>query len=221
MFISKSKYIVGLQCPKLLWIHYNAKDLLPEIDARTQFIFDEGHRIGELAKQFFPDGIDLDYEKDFNKVPELSAKTMKERKPVFEAGFLSKNSFARADILNPVENDKWDIIEVKSGTKVKPINYHDLALQQYCYKNAGVKIRDSWILHLNYKYLKQKKTTLKEKFELVNVTEKVKDCMCGIENRISEMLKIIEHTEQPQVKPNKNCNYPYKCIMKSYCYNLN
>ena len=36
----------------------------PEIDARTQFIFDEGHRIGELAKQFFPDGIDLDYEKD-------------------------------------------------------------------------------------------------------------------------------------------------------------
>ena len=52
-------------------------------------------------------------------------------KPIFEAGFLSKNTYARADVLNPVENDEWDIIEVKSGTKVKTINYHDLALQKY------------------------------------------------------------------------------------------
>ncbi len=220
MFISKSKYLVGLQCPKLLWIHYNAKNLLPEIDARTQFIFDKGHRIGELAKQFFPEGIDLDYEKDFNKVPELSAEALKERKPIFEAGFLSKNTFARADVLNPVENDEWDIIEVKSGTKVKTINYHDLALQQYCYKNAGVKIRDSWILHLNYSFLNRKDATLKQKFEFVNVTEQVEVYTIGIESRISEMLKIIEQPKPPEVTSNKNCRFPYKCVILSDCWDI-
>ena len=220
MFISKSKYLVGLQCPKLLWIHYNAKDSLPEIDARTQFIFDEGHRIGELAKQFFPDGIDLDYEKDFNKVPKLSEKTLKERKPIFEAGFLSKNTYARADVLNPVENDKWDIIEVKSGTKVKTINYHDLALQKYCYENAGIKIRDCYILHLNYRFLNRTHATLEQKFDFVNVTEKVEICEIGIERRISEMLKIIERNEPPKIKPNKNCRFPYKCVMLSDCWEI-
>ncbi len=227
MFISKSKYLVGLQCPKLLWIHYNAKNLLPRIDPQTQAIFDEGHRIGELAKQLFPDGIDLDYEQDFNKVPELSKKTLEKRKPIFEAGFLSKNTYARADILNPVENDEtsqptfdWDIIEVKSSTKVKPINYHDLALQKYCYENAGVKIRDSWILHLSYRFLNQEKATLKQKFELVNVTEKVKVYEEGIERRISEMLKIIDQLEPPKIKPNKNCHYPYECVMKTKCWDI-
>lgn len=38
--ISKSKYLAGLQCPKLLWTHYNAKDLIPAPDVPTQVIFD-------------------------------------------------------------------------------------------------------------------------------------------------------------------------------------
>jgi len=41
-FVSKSKYLSGLQCLKLLWHYYNAKDELPETDAATQAIFDQG-----------------------------------------------------------------------------------------------------------------------------------------------------------------------------------
>jgi hypothetical protein len=42
-FISKSKFLWGLQCPKLLWHAYNRKDLIPAPDAATQAIFDQGH----------------------------------------------------------------------------------------------------------------------------------------------------------------------------------
>ncbi len=41
-YISKSKFLWGLQCPKLLWHAYNAKDLIPEPDASQQAIFDHG-----------------------------------------------------------------------------------------------------------------------------------------------------------------------------------
>src|SRR5256885_13544201 len=37
-YISKSKYLSGLQCHKLLWHAYNAKHLIPEPDAQTQAI---------------------------------------------------------------------------------------------------------------------------------------------------------------------------------------
>ena len=35
-FISKSKFLAGHQCLKLLWVAYNAKDLIPEADAAQQ-----------------------------------------------------------------------------------------------------------------------------------------------------------------------------------------
>jgi hypothetical protein len=34
--ISKSKFLWGAQCRKLLWYAYNAKDQIPEPDASTQ-----------------------------------------------------------------------------------------------------------------------------------------------------------------------------------------
>ncbi|TFG89629.1 MAG: DUF2779 domain-containing protein, partial [Candidatus Atribacteria bacterium] len=113
-FLSKSKYLTGIQCPKLLWHHYNAKDELSPPDESTQALFEQGHEVGELAKKLFPDGIEVEWDQGFNEVIEESQRLLKERKPLFEAGFKSNNTYARVDILCPVENNAWDIIEVKS-----------------------------------------------------------------------------------------------------------
>jgi len=48
--LTKSKYINGLQCQRLLWISVNAKDRLPEVDEAKQKLFDEGHIVGEILK---------------------------------------------------------------------------------------------------------------------------------------------------------------------------
>ena len=57
--ISKSKFLNGLQCHKLLWFYYNAKDEIPKPGAAQQAIFDQGHEVGALAKKMFPDGIEV------------------------------------------------------------------------------------------------------------------------------------------------------------------
>jgi len=59
-YISKSKFLHGLQCTKLLWCDYNAKHLFPEVDDNHQAKFDQGHDVGALAKRMFPDGIEID-----------------------------------------------------------------------------------------------------------------------------------------------------------------
>jgi hypothetical protein len=64
-FISKSKYLWGFQCHKLLWHAYNAKDLIPEPDAAQQAVFDQGHEVGALAKQLGPDGIEVTSRAEF------------------------------------------------------------------------------------------------------------------------------------------------------------
>jgi vacuolar-type H+-ATPase catalytic subunit A/Vma1 len=130
-FLSKSKYLKGIQCPKLLWYQYNAKDKLPEVDKRTQSIFDQGHEVGELAKKLFPNGIEVEWELSYEEVIKRSQELLKEGKPLFEAGFLFNRTYARVDVLNPV-GKQFDIIEVKMSSKVKEINLHDVAFQRYC-----------------------------------------------------------------------------------------
>ena len=49
--ISKTKYLVGMQCSKALWIHYNKKALLPAVDPTLAAIFDQGHLVGRLGKE--------------------------------------------------------------------------------------------------------------------------------------------------------------------------
>ena len=53
-YISKSKFLWGSQCKKLLWDAYNAKDQIPEPEAAQQAIFDQGHEVGALAKSLYP-----------------------------------------------------------------------------------------------------------------------------------------------------------------------
>ena len=118
-FLSKTKYLDGLKCPKLLWYEYNRKEDLPEIDAATQALFDQGKIVGELAQTLFPGGIKLERDYMPNKQAEKSLEVAKLRKPLLEAGFVFKQAYALADILNPVAKNAWDLIEVKSSSSVK------------------------------------------------------------------------------------------------------
>lgn len=94
-FLSKSKFIAGLQCPKLLWTHYNDKRQIPEPDPSTQAIFDQGQLVGELATSLFPGGIMINWTEDFEEVTARSKAALLERRPIFETSFTHGRAFAR------------------------------------------------------------------------------------------------------------------------------
>ncbi|MCK9996673.1 MAG: hypothetical protein KAH56_10405, partial [Candidatus Krumholzibacteria bacterium] len=56
IYISKSKYLSGLQCPKLLWTNFNERESIPAPDQAQKHIFDTGHMVGDLAKRLYPGG---------------------------------------------------------------------------------------------------------------------------------------------------------------------
>jgi len=58
--LSKTAFLAGLRCDKLLWIYDNDRDRLPKVDAATQARFDQGHQVGELAKTLYPGGTEID-----------------------------------------------------------------------------------------------------------------------------------------------------------------
>jgi hypothetical protein len=218
-FISKSKYLAGLQCQKLLWYYYNAKEEIPPPDAATQAIFDQGHEVGELAKSLFPGGIEVAKGiVDFARVLPQSLEAIKLRKPLFEAAFAYKNAFARADVLNPVGKDQWDIIEVKSSTQVKDVNILDLALQRYTYEGAGLKIRNCILMYIDNQYVRKGRIDPKKLFGREDITKQVAALMSGVEGNLKGMADVIRLKKYPAISIGPQCSDPYECPLQDICW---
>ena len=218
-FISKSKYLSGLQCHKLLWFQYNAKDQIPAYDAQTQAIFDQGHIVGDLAKKLFPDGIEIAKgTNDFGKILEISKESLSRRVPLFEAAFRYENAFARADVLNPVGKNDWEIIEVKSSTDVKEVNLHDLALQRYAYEGADLSILKCFILCINNEYVRKGEIDPKKFFKKIDVTKEVREALKSVRADLKIMTDVIHQKHYPEVEIGPHCNDPYGCPLQEVCW---
>ncbi len=193
--LTKSKYILGLECPRHLWITFNQPEKIRQVTLAEEFKFREGDKVGQLAKTLFSDGIDLPVE-NYSENLQQTKEAMKKGKPLFEAGFAFENCFSRADILVPIGKE-WDIIEVKSGTEVKDINVHDVSFQKYVYEANGLKIRKCFLMHLNKEYFRKGKLDAKKLFVKEDITSQVNEIK-GIKERIDKMFKIISSDKPPK-----------------------
>lgn len=195
--LTKSKYMMGLESDALLWRLFHDLESLPPVDAFTQAKFDAGHEVGELAKQLYSEGVDLGglgFMENINKTKEL----ITERKIIFEAGFMVVGLFARGDILIPVEDNKWDVIEVKSSSSAKDTHIKDLAFQKYVYEKAGLQTRDFSVIHLNKEYVLNGELSIKDLFTRTNVTEEVLEDFPSVEGNIQHMKEVIKLPNCPE-----------------------
>ena len=209
--LTKSKYLYGLQCPGYLWTLFNKPDNIPEVTEQDEARMEQGTQIGELAQSLFPEGIKVPSE-PFKENLEKTESLLKEKKPLFEAGFIHNNCFSRADILVPVGNE-WDIVEVKSGGSIKEINLHDVSFQKYCYEGKGLKIRNCYLMHLNTKYVKNGEIKPEELFVKEDITEEVNNLMKDIQSNINHMFDIINSNSCPKVQNGECCKLPSESLL--------
>ncbi len=208
--LTKSRYMAGLQCPRYLWLLLNDPEKIPGPDASTQYVFDQGHLVGELAKKLFPEGINVPFD-DFMGNIYRTKQLLEERKPLFEPGFMAGGLYARLDILNPSTGHGWDIIEVKSTTSVKNEHIDDMAFQKICCEKQGLLIVRCFLAHINNQYVKDGELDPFHLFTVEDITDKVKSASTGINNRIVEMQKIIASPQCPDIPIGEHCNSPYGC----------
>ena len=187
------------------------------MDAATQRVFDQGHSVGELAHQLYPDGMNLHTENIRENLKE-TRDCLPLRKPLFEAGFSGNRLYCRVDILNSVGENEWDIIEVKSTNEVKNEHLHDVAFQRHCCQHAGLKIQRCHIMHLNRDYSKRGEINPNQLFVTEDVTDRLDEFTYGLEERVADMLAIITSDNCPEVSIGQHCNAPYTCLLQEECW---
>ncbi len=215
-YLSKSKYLHGLSCPKLLWFEINRKEALPLPGRELEEIFKQGRLVGEAAQKLFANGIKLEREPNPQAMCAKSLAALKERRPVFEPGFIFDHGYALADILAPVGDDAWDLIEVKASSSVKDEHYHDVAFQKYVYEGAGLKIDQCFLMHLNRDYVRLGDVEVDKLFIKEDITVEAMDLKSKIEHDIKSLLKIVAGSE-PTIELNARCR---GCMLEPICWDF-
>ncbi len=157
--LSKSKIIAFRQCPKRLWLEIHKPELRD--DSSSQFVFAIGNQVGDIAKEIYSINgsghlIDID-ELGFPEVFTQTSKLLDEGKSIiFEAAMQSNGALALADVMIPVSDEsglRWNMIEVKSSTKVKDYHRDDIAVQSYIAASSGITLSSVSLAHINNQFV--------------------------------------------------------------------
>jgi len=217
--LSKSSYISGQQCNKLLWFKSIRKPPPEEMDEASKDRLKAGDEIGDLAKELFPGGTEIEYLPDnHEKMIEDTNLALEKGAPIYEATFVVDNNLIRVDLMNQTK-DGWDMYEVKSSSKQKPYHIEDASFQWYVLSQIkGLKINNAYLVIINSDYVKDGDIDQDKLFKKKDITKKVNDRLDLVPNEINKMQDIIECDAEPNTPIGPHCSKPHACQYKKLCW---
>ncbi len=221
---SKSKLTAFRQCPKRLWLEIHRPDLR-EDSTGTEARFQTGYQVGDIARKLYDpieSGALIDVEAEgFDGAFERSAQLMADSKqPIFEAGLKAAGALAFADVMLPhVENGEvqWQMIEVKSSTKVKDYHRDDIAIQAFVAQASGVKLKSVTVAHIDTSWVYPGDEDYRGLLTEADLTEEAFARTDEVKGWIAEAQIVADQPAEPEVAVGPQCSVPFECGFCNYC----
>ena len=199
VYLSKSKYCQCVQCEKMFWLRKYKKYCAVAEDKTT--IFENGHKVGELAKGLFGDYEDVPFDITLTPMIERTNELLPNKPNIItEASFSYDNNFCSVDILK-----------------------NDASYQYYVLSNLGYNVKKVCIVYINREYVKGKLPVEDELDKFFNI-EDITDIALEKQGEIREKIDMInrymdEHGEynEPVKELGIQCFKPYPCDFWDYC----
>ena len=218
VYLSKSRYCKCVQCKYILWL----KKYKPEVAIPTEkdTIFENGNKVGELAREIFGKYENVEFNENLNIMIEKTNELLNKKPNIItEASFNFNNNFCSVDILKN-DIDGVEIYEVKSSTKMHDIYLDDISYQYYIVSSLGFNVKKVSVVHINNEYIRQEKLELDKLFIIKDLTEIAISKKEEIENNIIEFNKFMEEYKEdnePDIDIGTKCTEPYLCDFWNYC----
>ena len=208
--LSKSRFGAGLQCHKRLFLECYSPKLADPIDPGQQAIFESGTAVGELARERIPGGrlIEEEYFRHDDAVATTREVIADRSVPaVFEAAFTFDGIRVRVDILARKRDGVFDLVEVKSSTRVHDQYIPDVAIQLYVVEGAGIKVRRAYLLHIDREYVFEGgQYDLSRLFHLEDVTEEArKFVQSSVPAALADMRQALGQDISPTIEIGRHC----------------
>ncbi len=199
------------------------QELADPIDPGLQARFDTGTAVGEVARLRFPNGrlieeTHLEHEQAVETTQTLLSDASVSA--LYEPAFTFHSIRTRIDVLSRNGLRDFDLVEVKSSTKLKPEHITDVAIQVYAVEGSGIPINRAYLMHLNNAYEYQGgEHDIEQLFTLQDVTHRARSF---IEKRVpddlSRMCSTLELDTPPLIETGRHCTRPYRCSFYGHCH---
>ena len=212
MGVTKTDFVRGMQCPKMLWLDAHKKEeriIPPEVQARLN----KGNEFGDGAMGLFgPYKETTTYREngwlDYTAMLEKTKAWLEDgTKVICEAAFSNYGNYCAIDILKKGLFG-YDIYEVKDSAKVEEQFIMDIGFQRYLALRCGVKIRKCFIIYHGEE---------NNPYKIEDVTTKAKEYSQLVDENIWRLAKIKKQAEEPMIIPGEQCKCPYECWYLGYC----
>lgn len=233
---SKSKYVATCTyCHKYAWLDKYKHDQMAPVDEITQSLFDNGHRVGELAQQYFHADVDVSAVKDNGKmdldtmIRETEKHLALGTETIAEASFSYKGFFCSVDILRRNPDGSYTMYEVKSSQQDEPpktarSKKHpqgipnkyiiDAAYQQYVLTQYGLNLKQVCVVVLRRGYVRGKDLDLDQYFFPCDVTAYTTALQDEVRNNLAALEVMLKDENEPPFVLSSRCN---KCPFWGYC----
>ena len=203
MGITKTDFMRGMQCRKMLWLDKH-KPGLRVIPPYVQEKLDAGNEFGDRAMAMFGDYEEMTVLRPGTQIPDkkaMAARTaehLEKGTPVIcEAAFIYYNNYCAVDILKKTENG-YDFYEVKNAGEVRKQFIRDTAFQYYILSRHGDDETSPFVIH--------------------DVTKEAKGRAKWVNDHIWDLNRMQKQPEEVEVCPGEQCMEPYECWYYGYCH---
>ena len=215
MAITKTDFMRGMQCPKMLWLDKHRpglKVIPPEIQAKL----DAGNEFGDRAMAMFGDYEEMTVYRPGTQILDtkaMAAKTaehLERGTPVIcEAAFIYYNNYCAVDILRKTDTG-YDFYEVKNAPAVYDQFVRDAGFQYYLLNRCKLKIGSIFIVTHG--------ADEENPFVINDVTKQAKGYLKWIDENLWDLNRMQKQREEVEVTPGEQCKKPYECWYYGYCH---
>lgn len=219
--LSKSTFIRGNQCQKSLYLNKKRPFLRDRLSPEQLAKFKRGHKVGDLAQQLFPGGIDLkpkspsQYRKKVEETDQIIQTASYDT--LYEAAFQYDRLLILLDILHK-ENGLWTAYEVKSSLHLSETYFLDAAFQYYVISNQNFQLKDFFLVYVNKDYDFSKPLDLNKLFIKESVLDRVLERQAYIRERVILSKETLLLEKSPVIAVGPHCTKPYPCDFIGHCW---
>ena len=214
MGVTKTDFVRGMQCPKILWLDRH-KPELKEIPPEVREKLDQGNDYGDRMMGMFGPFTEVQEYYPGTKWPDrvrMAAKTAEliaaGTRIICEAAFMDGNgNYCAVDILRwDDENNCYDMYEVKNATEITDRFVQDAAFQAYLIRRTGLKLGRVFIVYHS-----------DEPYDIEEVTKTVERYAPWVDENIDRLGRIKDQPDEVMCEMGVQCACPYECWYYGYC----
>jgi len=221
IFLTSEDFVLGLDCPKRLYLKIRRPDLGPDVSPFRAGLKTEHFFLRQLAAGLYPGGRWAD--EGGSSRPAAAVRTDAligdpSVPAVFRAVFECKGLSPEIDYLWRNRDGSWDLALLRTGTWLKTKYLWELAFCRSVLDQLGLEVRHAYLMSISDQYRRPVNDRHPETlFHQTDCMDRTVDLLEPMSQLAGQMLEFLEYDREPVLNMGRHCREPRPCPYERHC----